>query len=260
MNLLAGKKGVIIGVTNAMSLCYGIMQHALAHGAEIALTYPSEAVQRRVVPIAQEYGIERVYECNAASSDSIKAAFEGIGRDMGELDFIVHGIGFSDKEQLRGRYLDTTLDNFLNTMHVSCYSLVEILKSAEGLLKDGASVLTLTYHGARQVVPNYNVMGVAKAALEASVRYLARDMGAGQKAVRINAISAGPARTLASSAIQDFAAMLQLHKKASPLQRNITLDDVAKSAMYLLSDMSSGVTGEIHYVDCGFSIVGHSAV
>ncbi len=250
--LLNGKKGLITGVANNLSISWAIAQIAKEHGAELAFTYQGEALQKRVFPLAEEIGCDFVIPCDVTDEASMDNVFKLIEQRWGKLDFLVHAIGFSDREELRGRYLDTSLANFLNTMNISCYSLTALSKRAEPLMKDAGSIITLTYYGAEKVVPNYNVMGVAKAALESSVKYLAADMG--KNNIRVNAVSAGPIKTLASSAIGDFKSMLNLHEATSPLRRNITQQDVAKSALYLLSDLASGVTGEVHYVDCGYNV------
>ncbi|MDX1924680.1 MAG: enoyl-ACP reductase [Rickettsiaceae bacterium] len=254
--LLAGKRGLIMGVANNMSIAWSIASKAHNAGAELTFTYPNEAMEKRVRPLAAELGLEHVYHCNVAEEESITSLFEHIKKDMGGLDFIVHSVAFSDKSELKGRYLETSLANFTNTLHISCYSLVSITRAAESILNDNASILTLSYFGAEKVVPNYNVMGIAKAALEASVKYLAFDVG--PKNIRVNAISAGPIRTLAASAIGDFKSMMELHRSTSPLKRNTTLEDVAGAGLYFLSDLSSGVTGEIHHVDAGYNIMGMS--
>ncbi|MDX2050589.1 MAG: enoyl-ACP reductase [Rickettsiaceae bacterium] len=252
--ILKGKRGLIIGVANKMSLAYSIASFATMHGAELSFTYMNDILEKRVRPIAEELGSEHIYECNAVDDVSIKKAFTSIEKDFGQLDFIVHSVAFSDRNELKGRFLDTSLENFTNTMHVSCYSLVNIVRHAEHLLTNNSSILTLTYYGSQKVISNYNVMGVAKAALEASVRYLAADLG--EKGIRVNALSAGPVKTLAASGIGDFNSMLHLHKSAAPLKRNTSQEDVAGAGVYLLSDLSSGVTGEVHYVDCGYNIMG----
>jgi enoyl-[acyl-carrier protein] reductase I len=251
---LAGKKGVVIGVANNMSIAWYIAEIAKKSGAEIALTYVNEVMAKRVRPLAEELGTEFVYECDVLNQESVDKMSESIKNDMGSIDFIVHAVAFSDKNELKGRYLDTSKENFLNTLNVSCFSLLTVIKGLEGLLNEGGSVLTLTYYGAEKVIPNYNVMGVAKAALECSVRYLAKDLG--EKNIRINAISAGPIRTLAASGISDFKSVLNHHQQTAPLKRNTSQEDVARSSLYLLSSLSSGVTGEVHYVDCGYNIMG----
>lgn len=250
--LLDGKKGLITGVANNLSISWAIAQIAKEHGAELAFTYQGEVLKKRVLPLAEEIGCDFVIPCDVTDEASMDHVFKLIEEKWGKLDFLVHAIGFSDKEELRGRYLDTTLTNFLNTMNISCYSMTALSKRAEPLMRDAGSIITLTYYGAEKVVPNYNVMGVAKAALESSVKYLAADMGPNN--IRVNAVSAGPIKTLASSAIGDFKSMLTLHEAVSPLRRNVSQQDVAKAALYLLSDLASGVTGEVHYVDCGYNV------
>lgn len=256
--LLKGKKGIITGVANNLSISWAIAQAARAHGAEIALTYQSEVLKKRIMPLAEELSCDFVAECDVTNPASINTLFDETEKRFGKLDFLVHGIAFSDKEELRGRYIDTSLANFLNAMNISCYSLTALAKKAENLMSEGGSIVTLTYYGAEKVIPSYNVMGLAKAALEASVKYLANDMGASN--IRVNAVSAGPIRTLASSGIGDFRSMLDIHATVSPLKRNTTQQDVAGAAIYLLSNLSSGVTGEIHYVDSGYNIMGITKV
>jgi enoyl-[acyl-carrier protein] reductase I len=254
--LLAGKKGLIMGVANNISIGWAIAELARESGAELAFTFQGDALEKRVRPLAESVGAEIVEHCDVTDTASLESLFEVIRKKWGKLDFIVHAIAFSDKDELRGRYINTSLKNFLNTMHISCYSLTEIARLSEDLMTEESSILTLTYHGSTKVMPSYNVMGVAKAALEANVKYLAADMGF--KNIRVNAISAGPIKTLAASGIGDFRTMLKIHESASPLKRNTTQEDVAKSALYFLSNLSSGVTGEIHYVDCGYGIMGMS--
>ena len=256
VRMLEGKKGLITGVANNMSISFAIAKIVKEHGARIALTYPNEILAKRVIPLSVELGCDFVEQCDVVSVESIDKLFESVKQQWGELDFIVHAIAFADKNELKGRYIDTSLQNFQTSMNVSCYSLTALAQRAEPLMKSGGSILTLTYYGAVKVIPNYNVMGLAKAALESSVRYLAADMGV--NGIRVNAISAGPIKTLASSGISDFKSMLRAHESTSPLRRNTTQDDVARSALYLLSDYASGVTGEIHYVDCGYNIMGTS--
>lgn len=252
--LLSGKKGLIMGVANNLSLAWAIAKELHKHGAELAFTFQGEALQKRVVPLAAEINCDYVIPCDVASLRSIDELFSSIESKWGKLDFIVHSIGYADKNELKGRYIDTSLDNFLNSMNISCYSLTAVAKRAEKLMNPGGSLLTLTYYGSEKVMPNYNVMGIAKAALEASVRYLAADMGINN--LRVNALSAGPIRTLAASGIGDFRSMQKIHAATSPLRRNTTQDDVGKAGLYLVSDLASGVTGEIHYVDCGYNIMG----
>lgn len=250
--LLKGKKGLITGIANDMSISWAIAKFAKEQGASLAFTY-QEALKSRVVPLAEKIGCEFTAMCDVKDENSIIELFETVKKDWGDFDFLLHGMAFSNREELRGRYINTTKENFLNTMDISCYSLVTLARYAEPLMPNGGSIVTLTYHGAQKVVPNYNVMGIAKAALESSVRYLASDMG--EKDIRVNAISAGPIKTLASSGIGDFNSMLKLHAATSPLGRNTTGNDVAKAAAYLFSDLSSGVTAEVHYVDCGYNVM-----
>lgn len=255
--LLAGKRGIITGVANKLSISWAIAQLAKEHGAEIALTYQGEVLEKRVMPLAEEIGCDLVVECDVTDESSMDRLFETVSKKWGKIDFIVHGIAFADKDELRGRYIDTSLPNFLNSMNISCYSLTALAKRVEPLMNEGGSILTLSYYGAEKVIPFYNVMGLAKAALETSVKYLAHDMGPGN--IRVNAISAGPIKTLAASGIGDFKSMLRMHENTSPLKRNTTQQDVAGSAVYLLSDLASGVTGEIHYVDSGYNVMGMTA-
>ncbi|MGB8274274.1 MAG: enoyl-ACP reductase FabI [Alphaproteobacteria bacterium] len=256
--LMAGKRGLIMGVANERSLAWGIAREVAAHGAELAFTYQGEALEKRVRPLASSVGSRLILPCDAAEESSIDAVFAEIGRQWESLDFVVHAIAYSDKEELKGRYLDTTRANFLRTLDISCYSFTAVCQRAVPLMAEGGSLLTLTYYGAERVMPHYNVMGVAKAALEASVRYLAADLG--RDKIRVNAISAGPIKTLAASGIGDFRYILKWNEYNSPLKRNVTIEDVGKSALYLLSDLSSGVTGEIHHTDCGYHVVGMKAV
>ena len=245
--LMEGKRGLIMGVANNRSIAYGIAKALHAQGAEMAFTYQGEALHRRVEPIAKEFGSDLVLPCDVTDPDAMDAVFNVLKSKWGKLDFLVHAIGFSNKEELEGRYVDTTPGNFALTMNISVFSLTALAKRAEALMDDGGSILTLTYYGAEKVLPNYNVMGVAKAALEASVRYLASDLG--PERIRVNAISAGPIKTLAASGISDLREMLKWNEENAPLRKNVTIDEVGNSALYLLSDLSSGVTGEIHYVD-----------
>ena len=253
-SLLAGKRGLIMGVANDRSIAWGVARAAAAHGAEVAFTYQGEALRKRVVPLAQSVGCDLVLPCDVTDTTSLDQIFATLAERWGSLDFVLHAIAFSDKEQLKGRYVDTTADNFTETMLVSCYSFTAVCQRAEMLMPNGGSLLTLSYMGAERVMPHYNVMGVAKAALEASVRYLAADLG--PQNIRVNAISAGPMKTLAASGIGDFRFILRWNQANAPLRRNVTLDDVAGAGVYLLSDLSSGVSGEIHYVDCGYNIIG----
>ena len=252
--LMAGKKGLIVGVANNRSIAWGIAKACADQGAEIALTYQGEAFKKRVEPLASELGALVAGHCDVTDIASLDAVFAFVEKSWGKLDFLVHAVAFSDKDELTGRYVETTRDNFLRTMDISVYSLTAMAKRAEPLMKDGGSILTLTYYGAEKVMPHYNVMGVAKAALEASVRYLAVDLGG--KGIRVNAISAGPIKTLAASGIGDFRYILRWNEYNSPLKRTVTPEEVGDSGLYFLSDMSRGVTGEVHHVDSGYHIVG----
>lgn len=256
--LLAGKRGVIMGVANDKSIAWGIAKACADAGAELAFSYMGDQFRKRVVPLADQLGVEVLIDCDVGDEASIDAAFAELQEKWGKLDFIVHAIGFSDKNELRGRYVDTSRENFKMTMDISVYSFTAVAQRAEKLMTEGGSMLTLTYYGAEQVMPHYNVMGVAKAALEASVKYLAEDLG--KDGIRVNAISAGPIKTLAASGIGDFRYILKWNELNSPLRRNVTTDDVGKSALYLLSDLGSGVTGENLHVDAGYHVVGMKAV
>ncbi|MDO5757346.1 MAG: enoyl-ACP reductase FabI [Rhodobacterales bacterium] len=256
--LMAGKRGLIMGLANDKSIAWGIAQACADAGAELAFTYMGDAFKKRVEPLAKSLGSEVMIDCNVSDPASIEAAFAQIEKVWGKIDFLVHAIGFSDKNELRGRYIDTSRDNFLNTLDVSCYSFTAVAKRAETMMRDGGSMLTLTYYGAEQVMPHYNVMGIAKAALEASVKYLAEDLG--RDGIRVNAISAGPIKTLAASGIGDFRYILKWNELNSPLRRNVTIDDVGKAALFLLSDLGSGTTGENLHVDAGYHVVGMKAV
>ncbi|HEX9646965.1 MAG TPA: enoyl-ACP reductase FabI [Alphaproteobacteria bacterium] len=256
--LLAGRRGVVMGVANDRSLAWGIARTAAAHGADIAFTYQGEALAKRVHPLAASVGSTMVLACDVADEASIDAAFARVLERFGGIDFVVHAIAYSDKEELKGRYLDTSRDNFARTLDISCYSFTAVCRRAALTMKPGGSLLTLTYSGAERVMPHYNVMGVAKAALEASVRYLAVDLGGA--GIRVNAISAGPIKTLAASGIGDFRYILKWNEYNSPLKRNVTIDDVGGAALFLLSDLSSGVTGEVVHVDAGYHVVGMKAV
>ena len=256
--LMTGKRGLIMGLANDKSIAWGIARACADAGAELAFSYQGEALKKRVGPLAAELGSDIVLPCDVADMASIDALFEALGEHWDGLDFIVHAIGFSDKNELRGRYVDTSRDNFLRTMDISVYSFTAVMQRAEKMMGDGGSALTLTYYGAEQVMPHYNVMGVAKAALEASVKYMAEDLG--KDGIRVNAISAGPIRTLAASGIGDFRYILKWNELNSPLRRNVTIDDVGRSALYMLSDLGSGVTGETLHVDAGYHIVGMKAV
>mgnify|MGYP002651219442 CR=1 FL=1 len=255
--LMAGKRGLIMGLANDKSLAWGIAKALAGQGAELAFSYPGEALEKRVRPLAAELGSDFLMSCDVGDMASIDAAFDTIRQRWGRLDFLVHAIGFSDKNELRGKYVDTSLDNFLMTMNISAYSLVAVTRAARPLMADGGSVLTLTYYGAEKVIPHYNVMGVAKAALETSVKYLAMDLG--PENIRVNAISAGPIKTLAASGIGDFRYILKWNELNSPLRRNVTIEDVGGAGLYLLSDLASGVTGEIHHVDAGYNVIGMKA-
>jgi enoyl-[acyl-carrier protein] reductase I len=252
--LMKGKRGLIMGVANDHSIAWGIARTLAAQGAELAFTFQGEALGKRVKPLAQSLNVELVLPCDVEDIASVDSVFETLRAKWGQLDFLVHAIGFTDKNELRGRYADTTRENFSHTMVISCFSFTEIAKrAAEMMPAAGGSIITLTFSGSVRVMPNYNVMGVAKAALEASVRYLAFDFG--RKKIRVNAISAGPVRTLAGAVIGDSRAMFAFQQKHSPLGRGVTLDELGGSALYLLSELSGGVTGEIHYVDSGYNII-----
>tara|TARA_B110000444_G_C18749755_1_gene552187 strand:- start:224 stop:1048 length:825 start_codon:yes stop_codon:yes gene_type:complete len=255
---MAGKRGLVMGVANNRSIAWHIAKTLSDQGAELAFTYQGEALLKRVKPLASSIGSEFIMPCDVTDDGSIDKVFDEIKSKWGKLDFVLHGIAFSDKDELTGKYMDTTAENFSKTMLISCYSFTAICHRAEALMKDGGSLLTLTYAGSERVMPHYNVMGVAKAALEASVRYLAEDLGS--KNIRVNSLSAGPMKTLAASGIGDFRYILKWNEYNSPLRRNVNGDDVGGSGMYLLSDLSSGVTGETHHVDCGYNIVGMKAV
>jgi enoyl-[acyl-carrier protein] reductase I len=256
--LMAGKKGLIMGVANDRSIAWGIAKAAHAQGAELAFTYQGEALKKRVEPLAESLGSNMVIQCDVTDLGSVDSLFETLKENWGKLDFVLHAIAYSDKDELKGRYVDTSPENFSQSMMISCYSFTAISQRAAPLMTDGGSLLTLTYLGGERVVPHYNVMGVAKAALEASVRYLAEDLGS--DGIRVNALSAGPMKTLASSGIGDFRYILKWNEFNSPLRRNVTLDDVGGAGLYLMSDLSRGVTGETHHVDCGYHIVGMKAV
>ena len=251
--LMKGKRGLIMGVANDHSIAWGIAKKLAEQGAELAFTYQGEAFGRRVKPLAEKAGSVLVLPCDVEDSASMNSVFEALASKWGKLDFVVHAIGFSDKNELKGLYADTTRENFIRTMVISCFSFTEVARRAAALMDEGGTMLTLTYAGSVRVMPNYNVMGVAKAGLEASVRYLANDYG--PRGIRVNAISAGPVRTLAGAGISDARHMFSYQHRNSPLRRTVTIDDVGGSALYLLSELSSGVTGEIHYVDSGYHIV-----
>ena len=256
--LMAGKKGLIMGVANDRSIAWGIARMAAQHGAELAFTFQGEALERRVRPLAASVNSPLVLPCDVTDDKSLDTTFAAIKEKWGRLDFVVHAIAFSDKEQLKGKYVATTRDNFARTMDISCFSFTDVCRRANALMDKGGSLVTLTYFGAERVMPHYNVMGVAKAALEASVRYLAADLG--DRGIRVNAISAGPIKTLAASGIGDFRYILKWNEYNAPLRRNVSLEDVGGSALYLLSDLSGGVTGEVHHVDAGYHIVGMKSI
>jgi enoyl-[acyl-carrier protein] reductase I len=254
---MQGKRGLVMGIANNRSIAWGIAKAAADQGAELAFTYQGDALKKRVEPLAAEVGVKLVLPCDVTNAASIDATFAALKESWGTLDFVVHAIAFSNKDQLDGRYVETTAENFSNTLLISCYSFTAIAQRAEKLMTNGGSLLTLTYYGAEKVMPHYNVMGVAKAALEASVRYLAEDLG--RQKIRVNAISAGPIKTLAASGIADFRYILKWNEYNSPLRRVVTVEDIGGAGVYLLSDMSRGVTGEIHHVDAGYHIVGMKA-
>jgi enoyl-[acyl-carrier protein] reductase I len=255
--LMQGKRGLIMGLANDRSLAWGIAQALGGAGAELAFSYQGEAMAKRVRPLAEQLGSDFLIDCDVSDMAQLDAAFATLAERWPTIDFLVHAIGFSDKNELRGKFVDTSLDNFLLTMNISAYSFVAVTKRARAMMPDGGSVLTLSYYGAEKVIPHYNVMGVAKAALEASVKYLAMDLG--PEKIRVNAISAGPIKTLAASGIGDFRYILKWNELNSPLRRNVTIDDVGGAALYLLSDLASGVTGETHHVDGGYNVVGMKA-
>ncbi|MGE5540580.1 MAG: enoyl-ACP reductase FabI [Gemmatimonas sp.] len=256
--LMAGKKGLVMGVANDRSIAWGIAKTVAAAGAKVAFTYQGDALGKRVRPLAESLGSNLVLPCDVTDEKSIEHTFDVLGNTWGDLDFVVHAIAFSDKEELKGEYLNTSAPNFALTMQVSCYSFTAIAQKAAALMTNGGSLVTLTYYGAERVMPHYNVMGVAKAALESSVRYLAADLGG--RNIRVNAISAGPIKTLAASGIGDFRYILKWNEYNAPLKRNVTIEDVGKSGLFLLSDLGSGVTGEVLHVDCGYHVVGMKAV
>ena len=257
-SLLAGKRGLVMGVANDRSIAWGIASAAHAAGAELAYSFQGEALEKRVRPLAEKTASNIVLPCDVTDDASVDAVFETLASKWGSLDFIVHAIAYSDKEELKGGYIDTSRENFIRSMDISVYSFTSVARRAAAIMNDGGSMLTLTYYGAERVMPHYNVMGVAKAALEASVRYMAVDLGS--RNIRVNAISAGPIKTLAASGIGDFRYILKWNEYNSPLKRNVTLDDVGGAGVYLLSDLASGVSGETHHVDCGYHVVGMKAV
>src|SRR5690348_3857243 len=252
-----GKRGLIMGLANDCSLAWGLARALGAQGAELAFSYQGEALEKRVLPLAMELGSDFLLDCDVSSMDALDTAFDQIGERWGTLDFVVHAIGYSDKSELRGKFVDTSMDNFLMTMNISVYSFVAVAQRARKLMTNGGSLLTLTYYGAEKVIPHYNVMGLAKAALESSVKYLAVDLG--PENIRVNAISAGPIKTLAASGIGDFRYIMKWNEYNAPLRRNVTIEDVGGAGLYLVSDLSAGVTGEIHHVDAGYNVVGMKA-
>ena len=256
--LMAGKRGLIMGLANERSIAWGIARALAEAGAELAFSYQGEQLKKRVLPLAGKLGSDFVVECDVAEEDSLDALFAALAERWGRIDFVVHAIGFSDKNELRGRYVDTSRGNFAMSMDISVYSFTAVCRRAAAMMNEGGSLLTLTYYGAEKVMPHYNVMGVAKAALEASVRYIAEDLG--RDGIRCNAISAGPIKTLAASGIGDFRYIMKWNEYNSPLRRNVTIDDVGRSALYLLSDLGSGVTGEVLHVDAGYHAIGMKAV
>jgi enoyl-[acyl-carrier protein] reductase I len=254
---MQGKRGLIMGLANDRSLAWGIAKAVAEQGAELAFSYQGEALEKRVRPLAEELGSNFLLDCDVSNMDALDASFAELGKQWDSLDFVVHAIGFSDKNELRGKFVDTTLDNFLLTMNISIYSFIAVCQRARPMMKNGGSLLTLTYYGAEKVIPHYNVMGVAKAGLESSVKYLAMDLG--PERIRVNAISAGPIKTLAASGIGDFRYIMKWNEYNSPLRRNVTIEDVGGAGLYLVSDLSQGVTGEIHHVDAGYNVVGMKA-
>ena len=254
---MKGKKGLIMGLANDRSLAWGIARALGDAGAELAFSYQGEALEKRVRPLAEELGSNLLIDCDVSDMKALDRAFDGLKEKWDGLDFLVHAIGFSDKNELRGKFVDTTMDNFLLTMNVSVYSFIAVAQRARAMMKPGGSMLTLTYYGAEKVIPHYNVMGVAKAGLETSVKYLAADLG--PEGIRVNAISAGPIKTLAASGIGDFRYIMKWNEYNAPLRRNVTIEDVGGAGLYLLSDLASGVTGEIHHVDAGYNVVGMKA-
>lgn len=253
-DLMKGKKGLVMGVANDHSIAWGMAKALHEAGAELAFTYQGEAFGKRVKPLAESLGSDILIDCDVTNEDNLDELFSTLADKWGELDFVIHAIAYSDKNELQGRYVDTSLDNFLKTMHISCYSFTSVMRRAKDLMKNGGSAVTLSYYGAEKVMPNYNVMGVAKAALEASTRYLAADLG--PEGIRVNAISAGPMRTLAGAVIGGARTTFKYNVLTAPLRKSVELEELGGTGLYLLSDLSSAVTGEIHYVDCGFNAVG----
>jgi enoyl-[acyl-carrier protein] reductase I len=256
--LMAGKRGLVMGVANDRSIAWGIAKAVSDHGGELAFTYQGEALEKRVRPLAESVGATLVLPCDVTDAASMDAVFAAIEKEWGSLDFVVHAIAYSDKDELKGQYVNTSRENFLRSLDISCFSFTDVCRRAAALMNEGGSLVTLTYYGAERVMPHYNVMGVAKAALEASVRYLAVDLGG--RDIRVNAISAGPIKTLAASGIGDFRYILKWNELNAPLKRNVTIDQVGGAGLYLLSDMGAGVTGEVHHVDSGYNVVGMVAV
>tara|TARA_Y100000590_G_scaffold468979_1_gene654222 strand:+ start:1686 stop:2456 length:771 start_codon:yes stop_codon:yes gene_type:complete len=252
--MLKNKRGIIFGIANDHSIAWGIAKNFIKNGAQIAVTYQNDVLLKRVQPLAKSINVDQIIECDVSEKESVKNCFKKLQSKWSSIDFVVHAIAYSDKNELAGRYIDTTSDNFLNSLNISCYSFTSILKEASKLMENGGSAITLTFHGSTKVMPNYNVMGIAKAALETSVKYLSVDLGLNN--IRVNAISAGPMRTLSGAAISDARKVFQHTKKYSPLGRNVDLEELGNTALYLVSDLSSGVTGEILYVDCGYNIIG----
>jgi len=255
--LMAGKRGLIMGLANDKSLAWGIAKKLSEAGADLAFSYQGETMEKRVRPLAEQLGVARLFDCDVSDMGALDATFDKLAEEWPTIDFVVHAIGFSDKNELRGRFVDTSLDNFLMTMNISVYSFVAVAQRAAKMMTEGGAMLTLSYYGAEKVIPHYNVMGVAKAALETSVQYLAVDLG--RDNIRVNAISAGPIKTLAASGIGDFRLILKWNELNSPLKRNVTIDDVGGAGLYLLSDLASGVTGETHHVDAGYNVIGMKA-
>jgi len=255
---MAGKRGLIMGVANERSIAWGIARAVADQGAELAFTFQGEALEKRVRPLAESLNAPMILSCDVTDEASLDDTFAAIEKEWGALDFVVHAIAYADKEELKGKYMNTSKDNFVQSMLISCYSFTDICRRASALMNDGGSLITLTYYGAERVMPHYNVMGVAKAALEASVKYLAVDLG--DRGIRVNAISAGPIKTLAASGIGDFRYILKWNEHNAPLHRNVTLDDVGGAGLYMLSNLSTGVTGEVHHVDSGYHVVGMKAI
>ncbi len=253
-DLMKGKKGLVMGVANNNSIAWGMAKALHEAGAEMAFTYQGEAFGKRVKPLAESIGANLLIDCDVSKEEDLDRVFDTLKDEWGEIDFIIHAIAYSNKEELQGRYVDTTLDNFLTTMHISCYSFTSVMRRAKDIMKPGSSAVTMTYYGAEKVMPNYNVMGVAKAALEASVRYMAADLG--KDGIRVNAISAGPMRTLAGAVIGGARTTFKYNKLVSPLRRHVKMEELAGTGLYMLSDLSGAVTGEVHYVDCGFNALG----